>query len=187
MNLLVKLHCHRRAGKTESNIRARSRHYQNTASRYINLQVGDNLEFKLLKRDRKAIIAEHASLREGSKKLQSTASSHSGPSTSRQSRDGRVQKAWQSGTVASDESKGRAGLSILEQLNYNHYSKFTQIEDAPLLWKEAAETLAGYASEVMLSADQVVHTLDYIDTAKQNMLREHRELLQGVISYMAIN
>lgn len=105
--------------------------------------MGDSLEFKLLKRDRKAIIAQHARPQEASKKLRSPA-----PSSSRQSRDGRAQKAWQSGAETSGEIKGSAETPILEQLKYNHYSKFTQIEDAPLLWREAAETLAGYASEV---------------------------------------
>lgn len=111
--------------------------------------MGDTLEFKLLKRDRRAIIAGDARAQEAtSKKMKSLKSSQAGSKPSRQSRDGnKPQTAWQSGAEA-NESTEKADLPILERLKYNHFSKFTQIEDAPLLWREAAETLAGYASEV---------------------------------------
>jgi hypothetical protein len=55
------------------------------------------------------------------------------------------------GGVGSAPSKGAQPISeesVLESLRYNKFAKFTQVEEAPLLWAEAAEQLAKYASEV---------------------------------------
>ncbi len=112
------------------------------------LQVGDCLEFKLLKRNRKAIIAEDADPQEAGKKLNNSSRSGASASASRQSSSSRAQKAWRSVAGTSDKGKSSAEDSVLERLQYSPFSKFTQIEDAPLLWREAAEALAGYASEV---------------------------------------
>ena len=84
------------------------------------LQLGDTLEFRLLKRDREDIIAQEVS--------EPTAASGAKPGE---------------GGEANPQEE-----SVLDTLHYNRFAKFTQVEDAPLLWAEAAEQLATYASEV---------------------------------------
>lgn len=69
-----------------------------------------------------------------------------------QKRVGGKGSAWTKAKVSQvqtpEDSKPKMGRSILQELGYNCFSKFTQIEDAPVLWQEAAESLAAYASEV---------------------------------------
>jgi len=93
------------------------------------LQLGDRLEFRLLKRERNDIIAQEVK--------------EPAPAGNSQYRGGDSTAAASKG-VQPSACQG----SVLESLQYNRFAKFTQVEDAPLLWTEAAEQLANYASEV---------------------------------------
>ena len=127
----------------------------------IALQVASHLEFKLLKRSWRGIIAEEVrpgeAVREAAQKDGETFNQSNGPAshgTKGSGKEGSGANAWaspanpsSSGSSASS-SKGKKEALILERLGYNRFSKFTQINDAPQLWREAAEALAAYASEV---------------------------------------
>ena len=88
------------------------------------------LEFRLLKRSRNSIIAQEVK--------QSPPSPHN-----LQARCGEDGAAISSGDV-----HGTSRSSVLDSLHYNRFAKFTQVEEASLLWAEAAEQLASHASEV---------------------------------------
>jgi len=92
-------------------------------------KLGDRLEFRLLKRERNDIIAQEVK--------------EPAPAGNSQYRGGDSTAAASKG-VQPSACQG----SVLESLQYNRFAKFTQVEDAPLLWTEAAEQLANYASEV---------------------------------------
>ena len=88
------------------------------------------LEFRLLKRSRNSIIAQEVK--------------RSPPIThDLQARSGEDGAAMSSGKIHST-SRG----SVLDSLHYNRFAKFTQVEEASLLWAEAAEQLASHASQV---------------------------------------
>lgn len=120
--------------------------------RILLLQVGDLVLFKLLKRQRRGIIAEEVKPEEMSRG-QSPRLQPENHSSVQQKESSSKGSAWQAGTTESSlkEAEERVENPILTALGYNHFSKFTSIQDAPMLWKEAAEALAEYATEVNLT------------------------------------
>ena len=62
--------------------------------------------------------------------------------------DGDSRVPWAFRAEGCEQAGAKSKVPLLQLLGYNRFSKFSQIADAQLLWQEAAECLAAYASEV---------------------------------------
>lgn len=105
------------------------------------------MDFKLLRRSRKGIIAEEVKPEDADSEAPAGRAARDATATAKHGQ-GAKSKAWLTPARAEASVESKAAMSPPQQLGYNQYSKFTQIHDAPILWREAAEALASYASEV---------------------------------------
>jgi hypothetical protein len=103
------------------------------------VQVGEEVEFRLLRRPRNSIIPEVADAGAGDRAAHAPPGGVSGAAVAAD-----FERAWHSGTAA--HPSGAAGGP--PPAAPNRFAKFSTVADPMPLWRQAAQELAGYAAQV---------------------------------------